>query len=69
MIDNSLITAKSISYKINENKLFHNLSFELGEGCALLIKGKDRLSSLQEIKMMLSFAKDLSLLLNAQAVK
>ena len=41
MIDNSLITAKSISYKINENKLFHNLSFELTEGSALLIKGKN----------------------------
>ena len=38
-------------------------------GHTLLIKGKDRLSSLQEIKMMLSFAKDLSLLLNAQAAK
>jgi hypothetical protein len=38
-------------------------------GNTLLIKGKDRLSSLQEIKMMLSFAKDLSLLLNGQSAK
>ena len=38
-------------------------------GDTLLVKGKDRLSSLQEIKMMLTFAKDLYLLLNAQSAK
>ena len=41
MTDNSLIIANNISYKINENKLFHNLSFDIKGGRALHIKGKN----------------------------
>mgnify|MGYP005665270405 FL=1 len=36
-----LISAKNISYKINDNKLFHNLSFNLAEGEAIHICGEN----------------------------
>ena len=36
-----LISAKNISYKINDNKLFHNLSFNLEEGEAIHICGEN----------------------------
>ena len=36
-----LISAKNISYKINDNKLFHNLSFDLEEGEAIHICGEN----------------------------
>ena len=39
MNDNSLIIAENISYKINENKLFHNISFNLKQKEALHICG------------------------------
>ena len=41
MNKNSLIAAHNISYKINENKLFHNISFDIIEGEALHIKGRN----------------------------
>ena len=41
MNNNSLITANNVSYKINENKLFHNLSFSVCKGEALHICGKN----------------------------
>ena len=41
MNNNTLITANNISYKINENKLFHNLSFSVCRGEALHICGKN----------------------------
>ena len=41
MNNNSLITANNVSYKINENKLFHNLSFSVKKGEALHICGKN----------------------------
>ena len=41
MNNNSLITANNVSYKINENKLFHNLSFTINKGEALHICGKN----------------------------
>ena len=39
MNDNFLIIAENISYKINENKLFHNISFNLKQKEALHICG------------------------------
>ena len=39
MNKNSLIVAQNIGYKINENKLFHNISFDIKHGEALHIKG------------------------------
>ena len=41
MNKNSLIVAQNIGYKINENKLFHNISFEIKNGEALHIKGRN----------------------------
>ena len=41
MNNNSLITANNVSYKINENKLFHNLSFGVNKGEALHICGEN----------------------------
>ena len=34
-----LVSAQNITYSINENKLFHNLSFEINSGEGLHIKG------------------------------
>ena len=36
---NQLVSAENIAYKINENKLFHNISFFLDKGEALHISG------------------------------
>ena len=41
MNKNSLIVAQNIGYKINENKLFHNISFDINRGEALHIKGRN----------------------------
>ena len=41
MNKNSLIVAQNIGYKINENKLFHNISFDIKHGEALYIKGRN----------------------------
>ena len=41
MNKNSLIVAQNIGYKINENKLFHNISFDIKQGEALHIKGRN----------------------------
>ena len=41
MNKNSLIVAQNIGYKINENKLFHNISFDINHGEALHIKGRN----------------------------
>jgi hypothetical protein len=49
-------------YFFESHPFFHIES----NGNTILIKGKDRLSSLQEVKMMLSFAEDLSRLLIKQ---
>ena len=39
--DSPLIVAQNIGYKINENKLFHNISFDIKHGEALHIKGRN----------------------------
>ena len=41
MNKNSLIVAQNIGYKINENKLFHNISFDIKQGEALHVKGRN----------------------------
>ena len=41
MNNNSLIVAENIGYKINENKLFHRMSFNIDRGEALHIKGSN----------------------------
>ena len=41
MNKNPLIVAQNIGYKMNENKLFHNISFDIKHGEALHIKGRN----------------------------
>ncbi len=41
MNKNTVIVAQNIGYKINENKLFHNISFDIKHGEALHIKGRN----------------------------
>ena len=41
MNKNSLIVAENIGYKINENKLFYNISFDIKQWEALHIKGSN----------------------------
>ena len=41
MNDTSILVADKISYKINEIRLFHNLTFSLKEGSALHICGEN----------------------------
>ena len=41
MNKNPVIFAQNIGYKINENKLFHNISFDIKHGEALHIKGRN----------------------------
>ena len=41
MNKNPVIVAQNIGYKINENKLFHNISFDIKHGEALHIKGRN----------------------------
>ena len=41
MNKNSLIVAQNIGYKINENKLVNNISFDIKHGEALHIKGRN----------------------------
>ncbi len=53
-----IFTPKLI-YFFESHPVFHIES----NGSHLMIKGRDRLSSIQEIKLMLSFAEDLALIL------
>ena len=48
-----LISAQNISYKINEKKLFHNLSFEVFSGKGLHIKGSNGSGKSTLIKILL----------------
>ncbi len=41
MNKNSLVIAENIGFKINENRLFHNISFDIKHGEALHIKGRN----------------------------
>ena len=53
------IFSPKLIYFFESHPVFHIES----NGSHLMIKGKDRLSSIQEIKLMLSFAEDLALIL------
>ena len=48
-----LISAQNISYKINEKKLFHNLSFEVFSGEGLHIKGGNGSGKTTLLKILL----------------
>ena len=53
----SLIEAKNIAYKINENKLFHNLSFSVNKGEALYISGPNGSGKSTLIRIILGITK------------
>ena len=53
----SLIEAKNIAYKINENKLFHNLSFSVNKGEALHISGPNGSGKSTLIRIILGITK------------
>ena len=57
MNNNYLIVAKNIGYKINENKLFHNLSFDVAEGEALHICGDNGSGKSTLIRIILGITK------------
>ena len=57
MNKNHLITAENIGYKINENKLFHNLSFDVGQGEALHIRGDNGSGKSTLIRIILGITK------------
>ena len=57
MNDNYLIVAENIGYKINENKLFHNLSFKVAEGEALHISGDNGSGKSTLIRIILGITK------------
>ena len=57
MNTNYLIVAENISYKINENKLFHNLSFDVSEGEALHICGDNGSGKSTLIRIILGITK------------
>jgi len=53
----SLIKAENIAYKINENKLFHNLSFSVSKGEALHISGPNGSGKSTLIRIILGITK------------
>ena len=55
MNESSLIIAQNIGYKINENKLFHNISFDIKHGEALHIKGRNGSGKSTLIRIILGF--------------
>ena len=57
MNNNYLIVAKNIGYKINENKLFHNLSFDVAEGEALHVCGDNGSGKSTLIRIILGITK------------
>ena len=57
MNNNYLIVAENIGYKINENKLFHNLSFDVAEGEALHICGDNGSGKSTLIRIILGITK------------
>jgi len=46
-----LFSAQNITYSINENKLFHNLSFEINSGEGLHIKGGNGLEKVHYLEL------------------
>ena len=41
MSNSFIVNAENISYKVNDNKLFHNLSFTVEQGEAIHIQGSN----------------------------
>ncbi len=57
MNTNFIVNAENISYKVNDNKLFHNLSFVIKEGEALHVKGSNGSGKSTLIRIILGITK------------
>ena len=69
MNKNSLIVAQNIGYKINENKLFHNISFDIKQGEALHIKGRNGSGKSSLIRIILGITEPLKGTLENKSTK
>ena len=57
MNTNFIVNAENISYKVNDNKLFHNLSFVIEEGEAMHVKGSNGSGKSTLIRIILGIIK------------
>ena len=57
MNTNFIVNAENISYKVNDNKLFHNLSFVIEEGEAIHVKGSNGSGKSTLIRIILGITK------------
>ncbi len=57
MNTNLIVNAENISYKVNDNKLFHNLTFTIQEGEALHVKGSNGSGKSTLIRIILGITK------------
>lgn len=57
MNTNFIVNAENISYKVNDNKLFHNLTFSIQEGEALHVKGSNGSGKSTLIRIILGITK------------
>ena len=57
MNTNFIVNAENISYKVNDNKLFHNLTFTIQEGEALHVKGSNGSGKSTLIRIILGITK------------
>ena len=57
MNTNFIVNAENISYKVNDNKLFHNLSFVIEEGEAMHVKGSNGSGKSTLIRIILGITK------------
>ena len=57
MNTNFIVNAEKISYKVNDNKLFHNLSFVIEEGEAMHVKGSNGSGKSTLIRIILGITK------------
>ena len=57
MNTNFIVNAENISYKVNDNKLFHNLSFVIEEGEAMHVRGSNGSGKSTLIRIILGITK------------
>tara|TARA_B100000579_G_scaffold347039_1_gene300011 strand:- start:326 stop:901 length:576 start_codon:yes stop_codon:yes gene_type:complete len=57
MNTNFIVNAENISYKVNDNKLFHNLTFTIQEGEALHVQGSNGSGKSTLIRIILGITK------------
>ena len=57
MNTNFIVNAENISYKVNDNKLFHNLTFAIQEGEAIHVKGSNGSGKSTLIRIILGITK------------